>query len=419
VIVYGEEHSDWDAEGNDWSPPVNMGFPYSSPANDFLLVPSLDGKYMLFASDRDCPDDSVRVYVLENESVPVRSAMTDPAMLRELSRLEPQTEVGNMDSGTEVKSDIPENVDTRRYMDKMAEIRQLRDSLLYYESTASLLREKYSIAEDPAEREKASEQILALEAKMPSVQSGLDVAMKQLQDIEMDFLFNGVVIDPEKLLVDAEREIVGENVGYAFYKMNIGESLSLRLMDPKPVFDYSFKVLDQAQVIKDTIRHEGVIYQIQILSSDRPTSIKSLKGLSPVFDKVTASGWHLYRVGLFKEYKDVLPHLNTVKRLGFRNAYIVGLVDGVEKKVAEVRLIEKQLKEQKPQLFQVVVTVEGELDPTALTSIRQQIESRDIARTETGLVVGPFNDEEQAGAFADFITAMGYGLVEVQGLESR
>ena len=37
--------SELDKETGDWSIPVNMGFPYSSPYNDFLLVNSEDGKY--------------------------------------------------------------------------------------------------------------------------------------------------------------------------------------------------------------------------------------------------------------------------------------------------------------------------------------------------------------------------------------
>ena len=122
----------------------------------------------------------------------------------------------------------------------------------------------------------------------------------------------------------------------------------------------------------------------------------------------------MYRVGLFHEYKDVLPHLNTVKRLGFRSAYIVAMVDGVEKKVAVVRNLENELKARKPQHFRVILKVEGELDSVVLMSLRQQAGGRDIARTEGGLIVGPFEGAGSAKEFVDFVSAMGYGSAVVE-----
>ena len=404
----------WDEENQDWTSPVNMGFPYSSPANDFLLVGSDDGKYMMFASDRDCSADSVNVYVLERESVPVRSAVTDPEQLLALARLVPDAGLENVGKAEDVKSDIPENVDTRRYMDKMAHVRALRDTLSSYEESIAHLREKYSMAESEGEKQNLGEQILGAEAELPAIQARLDEAIRELQNIEMDFLFSGVVIDPDKLLVEAEREVIGEESGFVFTRKNMGESLLLEMEVPEPQFDYSFKILEEAQVLKDTVKRSGIVYQIQILSSDRPTTLKSLKGLSPVFETITSGGRYVYRVGLFHEYKDVLPHLNTVKRLGFRSAYIVAMVDGVEKKVAVARNLENELKAKKPQLFRVVIKAEGELDPVVIMSLKQQAGDRDIARTEGGLIVGPFEGEAAAKEFTDFVSAMGFGPAEME-----
>ena len=405
--------SKWDDENNDWAAPVNMGFPYSSPANDFMLVGSDDGKYLMFASDRDCPADSVNVYVFEQESVPVRSAVSDPEELLNLSRLVPSSGIESIGKGEDVKSDIPENVDTRRYMDKMAHVRALRDTLSTCEESITNLREKYSQAESEDDKQKLAEQILASEAELPAIQARLDEAIRQLQNIEMDFLFSGVVIDPDKLLVEAEREVIGEASGFVFTRMSTGDSLCLNMEVPEPKFDYSFKILEEAQVLRDTVTRSGIVYQIQILSSDRPTTLKSLKGLSPVFETVSPSGRYTYRVGLFHEYKDVLPHLNTVKRLGFRGAYIVAMLDGVEKKVAVVRNLENELKARKPQLFRVVIKAEGELDSVVLMSLKQQAGDRDIARTEGGLIVGPF-EADAAKEFVEFVSAMGYGPAQME-----
>lgn len=411
--------SEWDDETNDWAAPTNMGFPYSSPANDYLLVGSEDGKYMIFASDRDCSKDSVAVYVMEKESVPVRSSITDPELLRELSHLEPADRMTAVGSSLEVKSEIPGNIDTRRYMDQMSLVRALRDSILLHESSIAHLREEYSLTDNVDEKEKLADKILNAENLLPELQTRIDDAVRKLQDIEMDFLFSGVVIDPDKLLVEAEREVIGEATGYVFSKMNYGKPLVLNVEKPEPEFDYSFKVLDVAQVLRDTVARKGIVYQIQIMSTDRPAPLKMLMGLSPVFESVSAGGRHIYRVGLFHQYKDVLPHLNTVKKLGFRSAYIVASVDGVEKKAAVVRNLEAELKAKKVEHYKVVITLDEGFDSISLTGIRQQVGDRDMARIDSTLIVSPFESKEEANSLVLFVESMGYGKAKSELLNNE
>jgi len=409
--------SQWDEDTGDWSVPVNMGFPYSSPANDFLLAGSEDGGYTLFASDRDCPKDSVWIYVLEADNMPVRSEMSDPDELSDLARLELSV---SMDVAEEVKSDIPENADTRRYMDKMAQVRSLRDSISAYEDKMQEYRDRYAVVESEVEKNRLAELILKNESYIPEIQASLEEAMKELQEIEMDFLFSGVVIDADKLLVEAEREVVSEDAGYVFAKMTLGEPLHLDIERPEPEFDYSFRILDTAQFVTDTTIPEGIAYQIQVFSTTIKASEKALKGLCPVFETRSASGRYIYRVGLFNEYKDVLANLNTVKRAGFRNAYIVGYVDGKEMSVNKVRTEEKARKETAVELYRVsIIPTGGVVDSAMIEGIRQQSAGKDVARHDGGLVVGPFNNKSQAVALVEFIEVMRYGDATIEVIENN
>lgn len=409
--------SQWDEDTGDWSVPVNMGFPYSSPANDFLLAGSEDGGYTLFASDRDCPKDSVWIYVLEADNMPVRSEMSDPDELSDLARLELSV---SMDVTEEVKSDIPENADTRRYMDKMAQVRSLRDSISAYEDKMQEYRDRYAVMESEVEKNRLAELILKNESYIPEIQASLEEAMKELQEIEMDFLFSGVVIDADKLLVEAEREVVSEDAGYVFAKMTLGEPLHLDIERPEPEFDYSFRILDTAQFVTDTTIPEGIAYQIQVFSTTMKASEKALKGLCPVFETRSASGRYIYRVGLFNEYKDVLANLNAVKRAGFRNAYIVGYVDGKEMSVNKVRTEEKTRKETAVELYRVsIIPTGGVVDSAMIEGIRQQSAGKDVARHDGGLVVGPFNNKSQAVALVEFIEVMRYGDATIEVIENN
>ena len=241
--------------------------------------------------------------------------------------------------------------------------------------------------------------------------------MAELQEIEMDFLFSGVVIDPDNLVLEAEREIIGESNGYAFSKRCLGEPLSMEIEAPKPEFDFSFKVLDTAQVV-DVAIPEGIVYQIQLFTLSKPASVKSLKGLCPVFEVNPSSGKYIYRVGVFQEYKDVLSRLNTVKRLGFKGACVIGYVDGKEMSVNKVRAVEEERKKAAPKLFRVVIIpAGGEMDPVAMEGIRQQSGGKDVARIEGKFVVGPFEDRARAAALADFVEVMSYGSADLEQIE--
>ena len=409
--------SEWDEDSQDWSVPVNMGFPYSSPSNDFLLINSADSKYTVFASDRGCSSDSLWVYVLEYDNKPVRKSVFEPSALASLSLLEPTSSISTMSSAPEIKSNIPENEDTRQYSLKMVQITALRDSIFRCESYLAECREKYALISDDSDRQKASEQILKFEAKIPVYQSELAQATKELQQIEMNFLLSGVVIDPAKLLAEAEREVVATTAGYTFSKNLFGDPLSLKMAERKPAFDYTFKIQDTTQIIRGVSIPEGIVYQIQILTSHKPVLPKSLKGLSPVFETETSSGRYIYRAGLFNAYSDVISHLNAVKRLGFKSAYVVAFIDGQEMQVGVVRNAENSKKAPSDVLYRVTIspTEEG-LDSVSVAGIRQQAEGKDIAKDENGFMVGPFDNQEEAEKLVEFITVMGYGEAKIEKL---
>ncbi len=403
--------SEWSDEDNDWSVPVNMGFPYSSPADDFLFMNTEDGGHTIFASNRDCGADSVWVYVLEFDNMPVRKSFDEPSALEELSHLVPVDASENL-GATDVSASMPENVDTRRYMDKMVEVRALRDSLSYYNYSLDNQRNLFAMSNDAAERERITNDILKKEARIPQLQDSLDRAVAKLQKIEMEFLFSGVVIDPEALMAEADREVVGDATSYTFTKMNMGGALNMRIMEPEKKFDYTFMVLQEGQFAEDNTIPDGIIYQIQIFSSGRKASVASLKGLSPVFEHKNASGRYIYRAGLFNSYKDVLSKLNTVKRAGFRSAFIVAFIDGKEVSVSKARNEEKKQPEVQT-LYNVEIVPEGgTLGSEVAAGIRQQSSGKDLARSvkEDGTVsyvVGPFDDKTTADSVVDFVKAMG------------
>ena len=213
--------SNWNSETNDWDMPVNMGFPYSSPYDDFLFVNTEDGKYSIFASNRECGRDSVMIYVLEYDSMPVRKAVSDVGELRALAALNPAADRTRIDNGSAVSDDSQQDEGTKKYMDKMREVRALRDSVARFGKNLDKMRSGLATAPDE-EKARLSAEIADKELMLPTLNAALNAAVKELQNIEMDFLANGIVIDTRKLQAEADKEIVGTASGYTFSKNSYG-----------------------------------------------------------------------------------------------------------------------------------------------------------------------------------------------------
>ncbi len=334
---YDLYYSTWNRRTKTWDTPVNLGFPFSSPYDDILYYDSPDGEYTLFASNRECSPDSVYVYVLEHDSMPINAAVTDPEELREIMRLDPPPKTV---TSAERQTAVPENEETRQYMAKITEVKTLRDSIYLCEADMDEARGRYAAGDDVKERADLSMEINRLELLRSELQSRLDKAGGELQAIEMDFLYKGIVIDPSKLMADAEeRAEVHETQEYAFVRRSMGAPLDIDV-EVADKFDYTFMILPEGRFAADNELPSGIVYQIQIFSINRKATIKELKGLSPVFEHVSGSR-HNHAVGLFRTYADVLSQLNTVRRAGFKEAFIVAFIDGKSISVASARAMEK------------------------------------------------------------------------------
>lgn len=392
-----------------WSVPQNMGFPYSSPADDFLYVESEDGEYAVFASNRECPADSVWVYVLQYEDYPVHSAVTDPDELLELSRLDPPVSEAKKD-----KADIPHSALTLSYMEKMSEVRSLRDSLQATNAALEALRTDFAFSNDAEERMRLTQQILGLETRIPSLLKALEGANSELRDIEMEFRREGVFISTE--MAEEEDDSEPELPEYDFRKMSMGDPLDINVLEPEVKFDYTFQILPEAQFAEDQSIPSGIIYQIQLFSGGRKALPAELKGLSPIYEHRTPSGMYTYRVGRFGAYEDALASVDKVRARGFRSAYIVAFIDGDIVSVSEARTAEAKAKNVMLMYEVRIMPETGELDREVVEGIVTLALGKDIARVEAEdgtqvFIVGPFDDKTQADNLVEFVKSKGSAKV--------
>ena len=388
--------STWNEDQKEWGPPSNMGMPFSSPYNDFLFINTEDGKYSIFASDRACAGDSVDVYVLKQESMPVRKGINDIGQLRHVMALDPVDDLSAFDSGKAISQIVPDDIDTREYTAKVEEVRTLKDSIYYYTVESDCKKARIEETSDTSDIKRMREIISRNESRIPVLRNALAAASAELQKIEMDFLFRGIVLDPDQLMKEADRKVEGESSNYVFARMVPGDVPDIVLEKPKEKFDYTFQILPTARFAENNDLPDGIVYQIQLFNLNARPEISLLKGLSPVFEELTPAGRYIYRAGLFRSYNDALSHINKVKKLGFRTAFIAAFHDGEAIPVNKARGLEKQYRESA--LYQIyVVPFDDRLSELTISAIEQLGGKKDIARTvkdgKTVYIIGNFDDK--------------------------
>ena len=304
--------SAWDDANAIWGEPVNLGFPYNSPWDDFLMADSEDGKYTVFASNRDCGTDSLYVYVVEYEESPLRTPVKDPDELKTLCTLEPS-------NAASPRHRTSCTADTRLYMRKMAELRTLRDSLYRRETDLDALRARLvQAAETEAEALKA--QILERETALSPLRRRIASAREEIRRVESAFLRRGSATQ------DPASATSGADTAFHFEKRPMGLPLDMTLEQTGQTS--LFSVDAEGHFSPDAVLPEGVVYQFFLCTSAARLSVQDLNGLSPVYERLNANLRYAYFAGLFPTYRAALLHLNQVRKAGFPQARIVAYSDG-------------------------------------------------------------------------------------------
>ena len=411
---------EWDEELNDWGIPQNMGFPYSSPKDDYLFYNTPDGLYSIFASNRDSGADSVIVYVLNFENVPLKRSVT-PAEAARISLLQIK-DVKESNDGLGKTAAVADNVNENEYSKynlAVTKVRKLQGALSEAFKLQAENRTLYNTLKNPDDLAALEKKIAEQELSTMSLQNEVNGALGELQRLEMEFLSKGIFIPQiEEPQQPVNKEEPDQRAPFVFAEMSLEKAPDMKVEVPEPEIDLSFKISEEAQIVDIEEFPQGLVYQIQLFAVSRKATIKSLKGLAPVFERKYPSGKYIYSVGTFRTYTDVLSNLNKVRKRGFSTAMITAYKDGKSVSVKNARIMEKELADSG--VYQVWIEGYDVLPQEVLTVIKG-LTDKDIAKTtEAGsvrYVIGPFGNEEDAKILATGLKAVSDKLIDVKKIK--
>lgn len=398
---------EWDESTNDWGAPTNLGFPFSSPADDFLFMNTSDGNYSIFSSNRDCAKDSITIYVLQFDNLPIREANPSYEDIVECAKLD-VTKSDNESKSADNQDNTDEGDELyTKYLNVMAKYRELQSEIKKVETEQSENREQYIATEDANILKELETKLLDNDLKIFSLQQSLGELSNTIQSIEMDFIAQGMIFDADDF--DEEEENVEQQQDFQFVKHSFSENRSFVVNEPEVIFDYSFKIGEEAQFALDNTLPEGLIYQIKFVTLTSKGSLERFKGLSPVYENRINSRKYIYNVGLFYSYHEALDQLNVVRRLGFSSAAIVAYNSGESISIQNARKLEKMIKENAK--YRVVISQYDDRLPAEILSVIQSMSDKDIAKVveqgKTYYIIAPFNSESDAKELTDALVNAG------------
>lgn len=390
--------SHWNEENKDWDTPQNLGFPFSSPDNDYLYYDTPDGQYTLFASDREIGKDSLTLYAIEFENLPLKYAVTQKQAL-EYSHLQNQL-TNNNATMTDTPSDSSTKSDSK-YSIIVKHVRLLQRQLDSLNKKIENNRKLYSSLSDSSDIISLSRAIKLQEAQAIAQQSSLNNATDSLQKIEMDFLSKGIIVTMQE---DKTRNIDNNaQPAFKFADNQLGKSPQLVLEEPEPDLNLYFNISkDESQIYPFSELPTSLVYQIQLFSLTKSAGPKTFKGLTPIFERKISAAKFVYSAGIFGTHAEALGHLNSVKKLGFVNASIIAVNNGTQITVKNAQIIEKENKDKF--FYQITITGSDDVLPEKLLKAIKENCDKDLAKTvedsSTIYVIGPFEKEVDAEKLA-------------------
>lgn len=408
--------SRWDEESQEWGIPENLGFPFSSTEDDIFFMNSPDGQYSILGTTRGCANsEQISIYALEYTPTPIKKELTDIKEIQQIAMFTSPVDGKNVSTGvTSNSSTMVEDEGMSEYARLVQNMRLLSKELDSNIAEQNENRQLYDSIENEDDKEFIKGIITELESSAIEIRKRLDEATAKVQKSEMEFLTKGIIPKMDSFKEPSSEKMVDEVTlpPYNFSNFSYSDPIDILIEVPEVKFDYSFKILEEAQFAEDNTLPEGLVYQIQLMVVSNKASKKSLKGLSPIYEHKQPTGKYLYAVGLWRTHDEALSCLNQVRKKGFPKAYIISYLNKKPISVKNARIQEKKQKESiNEQSYQLVLNGFSDSIPSGIVTAIRDSSNKDIAKsTENGqtlYIVGPFSKKDDALKLKTLLEGLG------------
>ena len=333
--------SHYDMDRDQWTDPVNLGFPVNSVMDEYLLLPGSDLGMVLFFTNRCRTDSLVAVYRLYLMEPKKRTTNYDPVKLRAIAQLggvtdeiiagsvtEPESPP-EQDQADETSSEKPDDVIVSAYQQTLSEAlsHQVKSDSL--KDLAAEARIKVRESDDPNDRWVWQKQIMVWEKKAGDEEAKADELYAKMEKERPQNSTGPSVNPPEAIEVD---RVIDDLTVYR-YKVSGSDTNT----DEVPVSSSEdrFDILshspysDSNPIPMDIVLPSGTFYRIQLGAYGKLVDPEIFGGITPITcEHVKEPELVKYYAGKFTKYDDASAALPRIHTLGFEDAFIVAWYNG-------------------------------------------------------------------------------------------
>lgn len=408
----------WNPVTQVWDPPENLGFPYSSPDDDWLFVPDITATTALFASSREQKTDSLTLYRIALEANPIKQPGYSIQDVRQIGQLEPAAAPPPTTAAIRKPAQNNANDADRIHYRLLA--RQQADEQKLQQTLRSL-RKNYGELTDAVERAALQNTILEYETDLSRIQADMRQTIQTIRETEKELLAQGIVPDARPA-TDRQPEIPAPPEPFNPQCRPTVAFPAAALMPPvkkeSAADPFRFKIEKTSVVYPWPAGVPGLVYRIQIGTYTRKLAVRDFKGLSPVFEQPDKKRY-IYYIGQFQTCDETLEALSEVKQKGFRDALLIAAIDGKKTTLSAAREYEqrkapaqKPPDDPSPALYHVVLGEFANGLPATLQQAVKAATQRDIvkktSRGHTVYIVGPFASLDDAQQLQTLLQAQGF-----------
>ena len=430
-----------EATGN-WGEPVNLGFPYSSTGNDYLYIDTYSGKYSVLASDRDISQsdsvtlhnslsagDSIKIYVLGYENLPVKRAIPSAEEALRISRLIPEDLKNRSVAETketvrvgDTSGFLSNNIESG-YSKMMREARKIEAEIDSTQKQINQDRSLLATLTNNDDRILLEKRIFEAEFELIEQQSRLRSVKQMVQEQEMEFLSKGIII-PRDLFAEEEslNKIPDPEVSeeISFRLLSYGIIPELEIVEPEPVPDLTFRIAEESVIMDNFPLPDGLLYTVQLFMLSYQTDVSTFKGIYPVFEERTPTGKYIYTAGRFSTYAELSAAFNKIRSMRFNNAITKACYQGKPMSIREARVLEEKLL--KEQSYQVVIEDFPEGLPQPVIDIIRQNSDKDVAlkviEGKNVYFIGPYTTRADAERLTGILSSVS-GSVRIEVIKQK
>jgi len=362
VGAYDLYKSHYDPERDQWTEPINLGFPVNSVADEYLLLPGSDLGMVLFFSNRQGTDSTITVYRVHLVEPKKKTDQHNPQQLREIAQLGGVVEeiLAGLETppqavAPERNTAVPEeeNVPLPAYQPTLATAlrhQAVSDSL---KDLAGDARIKVRESEDPNDRWVWQKQIMVWEKRARDEEALADQLYAKMDQERSANAEGNAVNPPESIEVD--RVVDGLTV-YRYTNKDPGAAEEItktgprspeNLVTPVPPRINDFAIQrespynDANPIPMDESLPTGAFYRIQLGAFGYAIDPSTFGGISPITgENLKERGLVKYYAGKFSRYEDASSALPRIHSSGFEDAFIVAWYNGIQVSTQKAKQLE-------------------------------------------------------------------------------